>query len=178
MTWRTIYSRWKVRTSQYLVHTLKLSQWKWTVKPAQGPSLFGRHSIWPQLSIKGDFSFDNTFYRTKDHLRPQNPHITTTSGLNSSKVSILRARVSNFCAPSILGRWLAHMANVLVLLPRCRSSRFINVSGFLIQDLSNMKELLWIFLGWKEVYVQVNSLIPEMEGAWVSSVTINKGRCP
>src|SRR6202050_2720062 len=51
-------------------------------QPAQGSSLFGRHSILPQLSSKGDFSFHNTFYRTKDHLRPRNPYITTTSSLN------------------------------------------------------------------------------------------------
>jgi len=69
-------------------------------EPAQGPSLFGRHSIVPS---KGGFSFHNTFYQTKDPPKPKNQYITTTN-LNQNEVPTLCARVSDFCAPSIFGR--------------------------------------------------------------------------
>ena len=59
----------------------------------------------------------------------------------------------HFCGPSILGRWSALLAKILVPLPQCHSSHFINVSGFLIQWLNTMKESPWIFSGWKDVYI-------------------------
>ena len=133
----------------------------WDTEPAQGPALFRRHSIVPQLS---DFSVCNTFSRTEDYLRPENKCAYITPSLNENDVPTFRARTTKFLCSFQFRHVIGAHGWSLVLLSQYCSSLVTNICTLLIKHLNTIGGALWIFSGFKDIYIRMNALIPEKEG--------------